>query len=62
MKTINQSFVKTTFKFALVAVFFLAFSCSQDSVLNSDNLESAKARSKSKNDKKSGNAVLKKAS
>lgn len=59
MKTINQSFVKTTFKFALVAVFFLAFSCSQDSVLNSDNLESAKARSKSKNDKKSGNAVLK---
>ena len=58
MKTINQPFFKTTIKLALVAVVFLAFSCSQDS-LSGENLEAANAKSKSKNDKKSTNAVLK---
>jgi sugar lactone lactonase YvrE len=58
MKTINHPFLKTSFKFALLAVVFLAFSCSQEP-LSGENLEATNAKSKSKNDKKSGNAVLK---
>jgi len=59
MKTIERPSVKSIFKLAFLAVLFLAYSCSPDTVLNSENLEAANARAKSKNDKKSGNAVLK---
>ena len=59
MKTIEKPSLKSVLKLALLAMLFLAFSCSPDTVLNSENLEAANARAKSKNDKKSGNAVLK---
>lgn len=51
--------MKTIFKLTFLSVLFLAFSCSQDTVLESENLETANARSKGKNDRKSANAVLK---
>lgn len=59
MKTIEKPSLKSVLKLAFLAMLFLAFSCSPDTVLNSENLEAANAKSKSKNDKKSGNAVLK---
>jgi sugar lactone lactonase YvrE len=59
MKTIEKPSVKSVLKLALLAVLVLAFSCSPDPVLNAEDLDAANARSKYKNDKKSGNAKLK---
>ena len=59
MKTTKKLSVNSILKLAFLAMLFLAFSCSPETELNSENLEAANARAKSKNDKKSGNAVLK---
>ena len=48
MKTIEKRSVTSVLKLAFLAVLFLAFSCSQDTVLNSENLEPANAKSASK--------------
>jgi len=59
MKTPREPNVKFVIRLGILALLLIAFSCSTDSVLSPENLESANARSKSKNKKKSGNAVLK---
>jgi sugar lactone lactonase YvrE len=59
MKTNEKPTALSYLRYALLAVLLMAFSCSPDTVLESDNLESADARSKNKNDGKSANAVLK---
>ena len=59
MKTNEKPTALLYLRYALLAVLLMAFSCSPDTVLESDNLESADARSKNKNDGKSANAVLK---
>ena len=59
MKTTIQSLKKLPRALAFLLVLGITFSCSTEAELNSDNLESANARAKSKNDRKSANAVLK---
>lgn len=60
MKSIEMPFVKKTLKFAILALLFLAWSCSTDSPLEAEqNPEALNARSKNKNDIKSANASLK---
>lgn len=59
MKTTIQSLKRLSQVFALLLVLAVTFSCSPEPLLNSETLQSANAKSKSKNDKKSGNAVLK---
>ncbi|QBA65330.1 YncE family protein [Muriicola soli] len=59
MKTIQKSILEALLRAALLVVFILSYSCSEDPVSNQENLEATSARSKSKNKKKSGNAVLK---
>ena len=55
VKPTSLSYLRYTF----LIVLLMAFSCNPDTVLESDSLESADARSKNKNDSKSANAVLK---
>lgn len=59
MKTTILSLKKLPRALAFLLVLGITFSCSTEAELNSDNLESANARAKSKNDRKSANAVLK---
>ncbi|MBT8222604.1 MAG: hypothetical protein KJN96_05485 [Eudoraea sp.] len=51
--------MKTILKLALAVLFLFSYSCSQELELNSENLEGTNAKSKTKNNKKSANAVLK---
>ncbi|NNC61976.1 MAG: hypothetical protein HKO11_06550 [Eudoraea sp.] len=59
MKTSREPNLQSIIRLGFLALLLVVFSCSPDPVLNPENLESANARSKSKNKKKSGNAVLK---
>jgi sugar lactone lactonase YvrE len=59
MKTSEKPIHLSYLRYGFLALLLMAFSCNPDTVLESDNLESADARSKNKNDSKSANAVLK---
>ncbi|MGB5314864.1 MAG: hypothetical protein WBN56_02600 [Robiginitalea sp.] len=59
MKTNEKPTALSFLRYAFLALLLMAFSCSPDTVVESDNLESSDARSKNKNDGKSANAVLK---
>ncbi|MBT8179774.1 MAG: hypothetical protein HKP60_11705 [Eudoraea sp.] len=59
MKTSQKSILKALLLGGFLVLFILSYSCSEDPVSNQEKLEATNARSKSKNKKKSGNAVVK---
>ncbi|WP_445383628.1 hypothetical protein [Robiginitalea sp. IMCC43444] len=59
MKTINKCLSQCAWLCSLLLALFLVFSCSPEPDLEAANLEAANAKSKNKNDLKSGNAILK---
>jgi sugar lactone lactonase YvrE len=59
MKTIEKPSLLSLGRHALWAALLLIFSCSPDLATESDYLDSADAKSRNKNDRKSANAVLK---